>query len=179
MKQESPSMQNNHRLHTIFISVGSNIEREKHVRAGLHAMYHSFGKLSLSSVYESESVGFAGSHFYNLVVKAQTTLSVNQVCSVLKQIEEDNHRVRGGKKFSSRTLDLDLLLYDMLVSQASVELPRDEILYNAFVLKPLAEIAPHSVHPVEDRTYQELWDDYDQSQQKLWPIEFTWSGNDV
>lgn len=171
MKQE------NNTEHTIFISVGSNIEREKHVRSGLQAMHQSFGELSLSSVYESESVGFAGSHFYNLVVKAATILSVNQVCSVLKQIEEQNHRVRGDKKFAPRTLDLDLLLYDDLVTKEGVELPRAEILYNAFVLKPLAEISPQGVHPVERRSYQALWDDYDQSQQKLWPIEFTWSAN--
>jgi 2-amino-4-hydroxy-6-hydroxymethyldihydropteridine diphosphokinase len=163
-------------MHTIFISVGSNIEREKHVRSGLQAMYQTFGELSLSSVYESEAVGFAGSHFYNLVVKADTFLSVNQVCSVLKQIEEDNQRVRGDKKFAPRTLDLDLLLYDDLVTQEGVELPRAEILYNAFVLKPLAEIIPQDIHPVERRSYQALWDDYDQSQQKLWTIEFTWSG---
>ena len=168
----------NNTMHTVFISVGSNIERDKHVRSGLQAMHQIFGELSLSSVYESEAVGFAGSHFYNLVVKADTILSVNQVCSVLKQIEEDNQRVRGDKKFAPRTLDLDLLLYDNLVTKEGVELPRDEILYNAFVLKPLTEIAPHSVHPVECRSYQVLWDDYDQSQQKLWTIEFTWSAND-
>jgi len=169
--------QKNHNVHTILISVGSNIEREKHVRAGLQAMHQSFGELTLSCVYESEAVGFAGSHFYNLVVKAQTCLSVNQVCSVLKQIEEDNQRVRGGRKFAPRTLDLDILLYDDLVSKEGVELPRAEILYNAFVLKPLAEIIPQNIHPIEHRTYQTLWDAYDQSQQKLWPIEFTWSVN--
>jgi 2-amino-4-hydroxy-6-hydroxymethyldihydropteridine diphosphokinase len=171
--------QENNTVHTIFISVGSNIEREKHVLAGLQAMHQSFGELSLSSVYESEAVGFAGSHFYNLVVKADTNLCVSQVCSVLKKIEEDNQRVRGDKKFAPRTLDLDLLLYDDLVTKEGVELPRAEILYNAFVLKPLAEIAPHRVHPIEQQSYQTLWDNYDQSQQKLWAIEFTWSAGKV
>jgi 2-amino-4-hydroxy-6-hydroxymethyldihydropteridine diphosphokinase len=162
-------------LHTIFISVGSNIEREKHVRAGLAAMHLSFGELTLSSVYESEAVGFEGSHFYNLVVSAQTFLPIDEVCRVLKQIEEDNQRVRGDKKFAPRTLDLDLLLFDDVVTSSIVELPRGEILYNAFVLKPLAEIAPQTIHPVEKLSYQALWDGYDQSQQKLWPIEFIWS----
>jgi 2-amino-4-hydroxy-6-hydroxymethyldihydropteridine diphosphokinase len=171
LKQQKPS------VHTIFISVGSNIDRDKHVRSGLQAMHQRFGELTLSGVYESEAVGFAGSHFYNLVVKTDTTLSVRQVCSVLKKIEEDNLRVRGDKKFAPRTLDLDLLLYDELVTKEGVELPRDEILFNAFVLKPLSEIAPHRLHPLERRTYQALWDDYDQSQQKLWAIEFTWSAN--
>jgi 2-amino-4-hydroxy-6-hydroxymethyldihydropteridine diphosphokinase len=161
--------------HTIYISVGSNVEREQHVRAGLQAMYLAFGELSLSSVYESEAVGFSGSHFYNLVVRAHTSQTVQQVCARLKKIEEENHRVRGDKKFAPRTLDLDLLLYDELVDDSLVELPRAEILFNAFVLQPLAEIAANEIHPLVGNTYQSLWNDYDKSKQKLWPIEFIWN----
>jgi 2-amino-4-hydroxy-6-hydroxymethyldihydropteridine diphosphokinase len=163
--------------HSIYISVGSNIQRDKHVRAGLQAMFLAFGELRLSSVYESEAVGFSGSHFYNLVVQANTTQTVQQVCARLKSIEEENHRVRGDKKFAPRTLDLDLLLYDDLVDNELVELPRTEILFNAFVLQPLAEIAATEIHPLAGRTYQSLWDDYDKSKQKLWPIEFIWSAD--
>lgn len=161
-------------LHAIYISVGSNIEREKHTKAGLQAMYEAFGELRLSQVYESESVGFTGHNFYNLVVKAHTQMSVEQVCRCLKDIEQQNKRQRGSEKFSPRTLDLDLLLYDALVIQQPVELPRPEVLFNAFVLKPLAEVAPDEIHPLEHKSYQQLWQEYDQSQQKLWPIEFNW-----
>jgi 2-amino-4-hydroxy-6-hydroxymethyldihydropteridine diphosphokinase len=161
--------------HTIYISVGSNIEREQNVRAGLQAMFLAFGELRLSSVYESESVGFSGSNFYNLVVQAHTSQTVPQVCARLKSIEEENHRIRGDKKFAPRTLDLDLLLYDDVVDNELVELPRAEILFNAFVLQPLAEIAATELHPLVGRTYQALWDDYDKSTQKLWPVKFTWS----
>ncbi|MFT4937888.1 MAG: 2-amino-4-hydroxy-6-hydroxymethyldihydropteridine diphosphokinase [Paraglaciecola sp.] len=164
-------------LHTIYISVGSNIQREQHVRAGLHAMYHAFGELRLSSVYESEAVGFSGTHFYNLVVQAHTTDTVQQVCVRLKKIEEENQRIRGDKKFAPRTLDLDLLLYDDIVDDELVELPRAEILFNAFVLQPLAEIAATEMHPLVGRTYQSLWNDYDKSKQKLWPIEFIWKAD--
>ena len=161
--------------HTIYISVGSNVDKEKHTRAGLQSLFQAFGELILSSVYESESVGFEGSNFYNLVVKASTSLSIQDVCRTLKKIEQDNKRQRGEQKFAPRTLDLDLLLYDRQVTTDPIELPRAEILYNAFVLKPLAEIAGDDVHPVMNKNYAELWQAYDKSQQRLWAIDFEWS----
>lgn len=161
--------------HIFYVSVGSNVDKEKHTKAGLDGMYLAFGELILSSVFESESVGFEGNNFYNLVIKASTTLSIAQVCVVLKQIEQDNKRQRVEKKFAPRTLDLDLLLYDRQVITGPIELPRPEVLYNAFVLKPLAEIAPDEIHPVVKESYANLWQKYDKSQQKLWAIKFEWS----
>jgi len=161
--------------HIIYISVGSNVDKEKHTKAGLQGMYQAFGELTLSSVFESESVGFEGNNFYNLVVKAKTPLSIADVCRVLKKIEQDNKRQRGEQKFAPRTLDLDLLLYDSQVTSKPVELPRPEVLFNAFVLKPLAEIAADEVHPEVNKSYTKLWQAYDKSQQKLWAIKFEWS----
>ncbi len=161
--------------HIIYISVGSNVDKEKHTKAGLQGMYQAFGELTLSSVFESESVGFEGSNFYNLVIKASTSLSIAEVCCALKQIEQDNKRQRDEQKFSPRTLDLDLLLYDHQVTTQPIALPRPEVLYNAFVLKPLAEIAADDVHPVVNKSYANLWQTYDKSQQKLWAIKFEWS----
>ena len=168
-------MSDNSNAHVIYISVGSNIDKEKHTKAGLQGMYQVFGELQLSSVYESESVGFTGNNFYNLVVKAHTSLPVEHVCKVLKQIEQDNKRQRNDKKFSPRTLDLDLLLYDRLVIRSPIELPRPEVLYNAFVLRPLAEIAGDEIHPVVNKSYASLWQEYDKTQQHLWTITFEWS----
>jgi 2-amino-4-hydroxy-6-hydroxymethyldihydropteridine diphosphokinase len=165
--------------HIIYISVGSNIEKEKHTKAGLQAMYAAFGELILSSVYESESVGFEGSNFYNLVVKAKTLLRVEEVCHILKRIEQDNKRQRGEQKFAPRTLDLDLLLYDQKVITQPIELPRPEVLYNAFVLKPLAEIAGDEIHPLENNNYATLWQNYDKSKQALWAIKFDWSSKKI
>lgn len=159
----------------IFISIGSNIEAKRYFNAALKALSTNFSNLYLSSVFESEAVGFDGSNFLNMVVAADTELDIAQVVSVFKRIEQDNGRKVGAKKFSPRTLDLDLLLYDGCVVDKPVELPRAEIITNAFVLWPLAEVAPNLEHPVEQQTYQTLWDNYDKSQQKLWPIEFYWS----
>lgn len=161
--------------HQIFISVGSNIDKERNTRSGLTAMNELFTQMSISTVYESEAVGFNGSHFYNLVVSAKTQMSVADVCKSLKDIEHNNGRVRGEQKFAPRTLDLDLLLFDDLITNDGVELPRDEIEYNAFVLLPLSELAPDLVHPKTGNTYSKMWRQYDHAKQKLWPIDFTWS----
>lgn len=158
----------------IFISIGSNIDAEHYFNAALKALTEHFSNLCLSSVFESEAVGFKGSNFLNMVVAADTPLTIAQVVALFKRIEQDNGRSLGAKKYSPRTLDLDLLLYDDWVGQNPVELPRAEITTNAFVLWPLAEIAPTLLHPVEQQTYQTLWDNFDKSQQKLWPIEFHW-----
>ena len=165
--------------HIIYISVGSNVDKEKHTKSGLQGMSQAVGELTLSSVFESESVGFEGNNFYNLVVKANTSLSVEQVCVVLKKIEQDNKRQRVEQKFAPRTLDLDLLLYDRQVTTQPIELPRPEVLYNAFVLKPMAEIAANETHPIVKKTYANLWQEYDKSQQKLWAIKFEWSSTSL
>ncbi|MGS0677198.1 2-amino-4-hydroxy-6-hydroxymethyldihydropteridine diphosphokinase [Shewanella sp. 0m-4] len=159
----------------IFISLGSNIEPERHLKAALTDLNDYFDALELSSVFESEAVGFEGTNFLNMVVAAQTELPIAEVVSTFKQIEQNHGRVKGAKKFAPRTLDLDLLLYDDTVTTQPIELPRAEILYNAFVLWPLAEIAPSLIHPVVQQSYQALWDNYDKSQQSLWPVEFSWS----
>lgn len=158
----------------IYISLGSNINREKNITAGLDALEQAFGPLVLSPVYESEAVGFAGSHFLNLVVSAHTELSVSQIDDTFKQIEADNGRIRGGAKFAPRTLDIDLLLYDDQITTTGVILPRDEILHNAFVLLPLADIAPELNHPLVNKSYQQLWLEFDKNSQQLWMVDFVW-----
>ena len=156
----------------IYISLGTNISPEKHLKAGLVDLQQYFGPLQLSRVFESESVGFKGTNFLNMVAAADTDLSIAQVVTTFKQIEQDNGRIRGGKKFSPRSLDIDLLLYDDVICDIPVELPRGEILFNAFVLWPLAELVPNLSHPVTLQSYQTLWQNYDKQCQQLWPIVF-------
>ncbi len=155
----------------IYISLGTNINRETNLRGAVRALTEALGPLQLSSVYESEAVGFVGDAFYNMVVGADTELAVPAVISLFKQIEDNYGRVRDGVKYCGRSLDLDLLVYDSLVCNEPVELPRGEILQNAFVLQPLAELAPNVLHPVLQQSYQQLWLAYQQPQ-KLWVIPF-------
>lgn len=158
----------------ILVSVGSNIEREYHVRVAIDELTRAFGTLMISSVYESEAVGFDGDPFYNLVVGANTDLAVAECVHLFKQIENRHGRKRNVARFSGRTLDLDLLTYDQLVCQQPIELPRDEITKNAFVLWPMAELVPEQKHPVAGLTYQQLWQQYTKHQ-KLWTVPFSWS----
>jgi 2-amino-4-hydroxy-6-hydroxymethyldihydropteridine diphosphokinase len=158
---------------TIYISLGSNINREENTRAGVQALKQAFGKLTLSAVYESEAVGFDGDAFYNMVIACDVHTSVHQTNQILRDIEDANGRDRSGPKFSSRTLDLDLLLYDDLVlDENGLKLPRAEILKNAFVLWPLAEIAPELKHPETRVSYAQLWSDFDKDKECLKPVDF-------
>jgi 2-amino-4-hydroxy-6-hydroxymethyldihydropteridine diphosphokinase len=166
--------------HQILISVGSNIDKEHNIECGLHALHESFGDLVVSTIFESESVGFAGNNFLNLAVLAHTTLSIEDVCFRLKAIEDEQGRTRD-KKFGNRTLDLDLLTYDDIITTVPVVLPREEIEYNAFVLQPMAEIVPEQIHPNTQKTYAALWKAFlshsKNKHQRLWPSGFTWSAN--
>lgn len=159
----------------VYISIGSNIDKEASIRKGVADMQAVFGKLELSSVYQSEAVGFKGDDFYNLVAAFDTDEDVLTISKQLHEIEDKNGRDRSGPRFSSRTLDLDLLVYDDLVTDENgLEIPRGEILENAFVLWPLAEIAPGLKHPVTQKTYAEHWDGFDKNKEKLYPVEFHW-----
>jgi 2-amino-4-hydroxy-6-hydroxymethyldihydropteridine diphosphokinase len=149
---------------TGYISIGSNINRERHIPASLKALEQHFGKLTLSNIYETDAIGFSGDPFYNLIVGFNSELDVKTIVDLLRQIELDNGRNRECKKFSARTLDLDLVLYgDQIINEGRIQIPRDEIERYAFVLEPLAEVAGHLRHPVTGMRYAEMWSNFDKS----------------
>lgn len=161
----------------VYVSIGSNIDRDINVRAGVRSLRSRFPNLRLSSVYESRAVGFSGDDFYNLVAVFDTEAEVRAVAAALRLAEAECGRVRqpsaGG--FVSRTLDVDLLLYDDLVLEDDVfRLPRREILEHAFVLAPLAEIAPDRLHPVLGRRYADLWAEFGGDRAGLRRIDLDW-----
>ena len=158
----------------VFLGLGSNVQRYQHMVKALDALAEQFAPLRLSPVYESESVGFKGSVFLNMVVSFDADMALPTLVELLRDIEVRLGRVIGAPKYSPRTLDIDILSYDNLCGHfAGLDLPRDEVTYNAFVLRPLSELAPEHRHPLNGKTYRELWADYS-SEQKLWPVAFRW-----
>lgn len=158
----------------VYLSLGSNIEAYTYIAAALDELEESFGELIISSVFESEAVGFDGDNFLNLVVGIDTALPVGSLSKQLKQIEDAHGRERSGPKYSGRTLDIDILTYDDKQGVIDgVVLPRDEVLKNAFVLWPLAEVAGDECHPQLGLSYQALWQQY-RVPQKLWKVDFQW-----
>ncbi len=159
----------------VYLSIGTNIERERNLASGLTALTEQFGRLTLSSLFESEAVGFAGSPFYNMVVGFDTQLNIADLSEQLRAIEYQHGREINAKKFSPRSLDLDILLYDDLIAEQPVQLPRDEITFNAFVLWPLSEIASEKLHPTLKQSYRQLWLAFDQSKQQLKKVPLMWT----
>lgn len=156
----------------VYVSVGTNIDREQNVRSALQSLAKEFGELQQSKTYETAAVGFEGEPFYNLVVGFDSALTPQKIAQTLRRIEDGHGRQRSGGKFSDRTLDLDLLLYDDLVlNDPDLKLPRPEIQTYAFVLRPLAEIAGDFKHPLTGFRLSTMWDDFDPTAQPMWPLE--------
>ena len=145
----------------VWVSIGSNIEREWHTRAALDYLRVILGDLIVSPLYETHAVGFEGDAFYNLVVGFDTEFPPSQLHRLMREIEDRNGRERSGEKFAARTLDLDLLTYGGAVTdEGGRRLPRDEIQRYAFVLAPLADVAGDELHPQLGETYRSLWEKF-------------------
>ena len=161
---------------TLALSIGSNIDAASNIRAALDALSAQFANLRCSTTFESQAVGFDGDNFLNLVVLAETDRELEDVSTFLKQLEDQLGRDRQQARFSGRTMDIDILLFGgESGASAGIELPRPEITENAFVLQPLAELLPDAVHPATGKSYRQLWQEYDKSRQRLWPVETDWS----
>ena len=159
-------------LAQVFIGVGSNIDREENIRAGLRELRIQFSNVNISTIYETIAVGFKGDNFFNLVVGLETDLTPKELQEKLHEIESQFGRKRGGPRYVSRTLDLDLLLYDDVVcEEEGIQIPREDVTKFAFVLRPLSEIAGYLIHPVLGECYADLWKAFKENDQELWPVE--------
>lgn len=142
----------------VFVSIGSNIDKEKNIRSAITAVERAYGPLDLSKVYETQAQGFVGDPFYNLVAAFVTDTPAGEVAAKLADIERHHERKRGADRFGPRTLDLDLLLYgDAIIHTDGIDVPRPEIRQYTFVLRPLAELAPELRHPETGQTLEKMW----------------------
>ncbi|MFC5436202.1 2-amino-4-hydroxy-6-hydroxymethyldihydropteridine diphosphokinase [Rhodanobacter umsongensis] len=141
-----------------YLSLGSNLEPQHHLSAAIDELRECFGDIAVSPAYRSKPVGFDGADFVNLAVGLDTELSPEALNDWLHALEDRHGRRRDVPRYSDRTLDVDIVFYDALVldGPGHLQIPRKE-LRHAFVLRPIADIAPAFRHPVSGLSMAELW----------------------
>lgn len=157
-------------LANIYLGLGSNIDPEENLRLGIRELRRRYGELRVSAVYQSAAVGFSGADFLNLVVGLEVADSPAEIHEQIEKIHSMTGRQRSEDKYVSRPLDIDLLLYDDLVVDEPLRLPRSDVLEYSFVLRPLSELAPNLVHPVSGKTLQRHWQEFPAESQPLVPV---------
>ena len=159
----------------IYLSLGSNDSPDVNLAIAIRELEARYGELKRSAVYQGAAVGFDGADFLNLVVSLQSNQTPLDICHEIELIHNVAGRVREDNKWGSRSLDIDLLLYDDLVrDERPVRVPRDDILRYSFVLRPIAELAPNLVHPVTGNTVLEHWLNFDDKSQPLERVDVNW-----
>ena len=140
----------------VFISIGSNLDAEKNMNLAKYHLDLIFD-VTYSGIYKTPAEGFVGGDFLNRVCKFETEVDPYEIRLMLKKIEYDMGRTNDQKGMASRVIDLDLILYgDLKINDHELEIPSSDIENYKFVLEPLAEIAPTSIHPILKKSYLEL-----------------------
>ena len=153
---------------SVYLGIGSNIDPEESLRLGIRELRRIFGEIELSAIYASAAVGFDGPDFLNMVVGLRSDDSPRAIQEQTVLIHDLAGRERGSGRFSSRPLDIDLLLYgDRVVDEPDLKLPRRDVLEYSFVLRPLAELAPDLEHPETGKTMIEHWRAFDAGRHPL------------
>ena len=165
-------------MSTAYLGIGSNMDAERNVRSAIEVLRESFDPVGFSPVYRAAAFGFDGGDFINLVARVDTEMSPLELKRWLHELEDRHGRARDVPKFSDRTLDIDILLYDDLwLLSPELEIPRFELLEAAYVLQPFADLAPDLVHPVARKTIARLWGEFPTSETRLRPISLDDSGS--
>ena len=154
----------------VYVGVGSNIDKVRNIKGCLNHLKYFFSEIRISPIYQSKAVGMEGDDFYNLVVQFKTSLGIKALEYKLREIEYCFGRKRNQLPHTSRTLDIDLLLFGNLVSEKH-NVPRDDITNYIFVLKPLYDIEPDLIHPIRHEKISMLWENFDKSLQAIQPLE--------
>ena len=142
----------------VFLGLGSNLNAEQNIAAGIARLATDYRLLKESPWYRSPALGFDGPDFINLVVEIECDCSLLQLRAQLKQLEFDFGRPVDAVKFSSRSLDIDILLYnDWSGDFSGLVLPRSDIYQCAFVLRPLLDIYPQGMDPQSKKPLSDFW----------------------
>ena len=135
-------------MHKAYLSLGSNEQPEHYLAIAVQALRDNFSNVIVSDWVQTTAVGFEGPDFINGAAIIETDMDVYQLNDWLHALEDANGRRRDVPRFSNRTLDIDIIFFDDLIlnGPSNLQIPRPE-LKHAFVLGPLAQIAPDYVNP--------------------------------
>ena len=149
-------------MNDVYVAAGSNVEPDKYLSRALRELAATYGPLTLSPAYRNQAVGFTGDDFINLVVGFRTEDDVADVRRQLQRIEAACDRPPDAPKWAPRTMDLDILLFGDLVSDApGLKIPRPDLVKRPYMLRPIADIAPDVRHPLLGKTLRELWESFE------------------
>ncbi len=152
----------------VYVAAGSNVAPEENLARAVEELKAAFPGVRFSPWYKNRAVGFSGEDFINLVAGFSTALPLSEVLQRLHAIETLCGRPRGAPRWAPRSMDLDVLLYgDLVCDEPGVKLPRPDLLKRAYMLGPLAALAPEVMHPSEHVTVGELWRRFDRAAHPL------------
>jgi len=152
----------------VYLGLGSNADPEENLKLGVTELRRRFCELEISRIYRSSAVGFAGADFLNLVVGLSCDESPSGIHAQIETIHRLAGRHRNTAKYSSRPLDIDLLLYgDQIINDPPIRVPRPDILEYGFVLRPLKELVPQLIHPETGQSLEAHWEAFDAERHHL------------
>ena len=154
-----------------YVSGGSNLDAESHLPQAARELKARYPGARFSRCYRNKSVGFDGPDFINFVVELPVVGQAFALREQLQRIEKLCGRPDSAPRWAPRSMDLDLLLFgDQVIEEPGLKVPRPDLVRWAFMLGPLAELAPDFMHPLEQRTIGELWRQFDSQAHPLVPV---------
>jgi len=156
----------------VFVAAGSNVRPHDNLRRALAILRRSWPEMRVSRAYANAAVGFEGEDFVNLVIGFETEEPLEAVLTRLHAAEAACGRPRAAPKWAPRSMDLDVLLYGDVVGEfPGAVLPRPDLVRRAYMLGPLAELAPEVEHPTLHRSIRDLWENFDRDAHAMHAVD--------
>lgn len=145
-------------MERVYLSIGSNQNALHHIAVAIEELRLRFGDIAVSPLYQSAAVGFDGPDFINGAIAMDSDLEPAALNDWLHALEDRHGRRRDVPRYSSRTLDIDIVLFGdrVLNGAGNLQVPRDELQY-AFVLRPLLDLNEDLRDPTDGSLLAARW----------------------